>query len=72
MGVCSCPTLLDTAEYNRVLSEERTQAVVEFLAKNGITGERLIPIGKGFAELLNKEDPYSADNRRVRITTVTQ
>ena len=61
-----------SAEYNRVLSEKRAQAVVEFLAKNGITGERLMPIGKGFAELLNKEDPYSADNRRVRITTVAQ
>ena len=59
-----------SAEYNRVLSEKRAQAVTEFLTKSGITSERLIPIGKGFTELLNKEDPYSADNRRVRISTV--
>ena len=61
-----------SAEYNRALSDRRARAVAEFLAKNGIAADRLIPIGKGFAELLNKEAPYAPDNRRVRITTVTR
>ena len=59
-----------SAHYNQALSEKRAQAVAQFLTKNGIASERLLAVGKGFSDLLNKEDPHSADNRRVRIMTI--
>ena len=59
-----------TAQYNQALSERRAQSVTGFLAKQGVAAERLTPLGKGFSELLNKNDPLSPDNRRVRITTI--
>jgi outer membrane protein OmpA-like peptidoglycan-associated protein len=59
-----------SAQYNQALSEKRAQAVAQFLTKNGIASERLLAVGKGFSDLLNKEDPHSADNRRVRIMTI--
>jgi len=59
-----------SAQYNQALSEKRAQAVAQFLTKHGIASERLLAVGKGFSDLLNKEDPHSADNRRVRIMTI--
>ncbi len=58
--------------YNQVLSEKRAQAVASFLSQNGISPGRLLSVGKGFSELLNKDDPNSPKNRRVRITTIDQ
>ena len=59
-----------TAQYNQALSERRAQSVAGFLAQQGVAAERLKPLGKGFSELLNKNDPLSPDNRRVRISTI--
>ncbi len=59
-----------TAHYNQVLSEKRAQAVASFLSQEGIVSARLEAAGKGFSELLNKADPNSPENRRVRITTI--
>ena len=60
------------AQYNQLLSEKRAQGVVGFLIKQGIASGRLIAVGKGFDELLNKDDPNAAENRRVRISTLEQ
>jgi outer membrane protein OmpA-like peptidoglycan-associated protein len=59
-----------TAKYNDELSARRAQAVAEFLANQGVAATRLEAQGKGFAELLNKDRPDAAENRRVRIVTV--
>ncbi len=59
-----------TARYNDELSARRAQAVAEFLASHGVGAGRLEAQGKGFSELLNKERPDAAENRRVRIVTV--
>lgn len=61
-----------TAAYNQMLSAKRAQAVAGFLSQEGIEPGRLVPLGKGFSELLNKEEPNSPENRRVRITAVDQ
>jgi outer membrane protein OmpA-like peptidoglycan-associated protein len=56
-----------TVRYNDALSQRRAQAVVEFLSQNGVQTARLIPVGKGFSELLDANDPTAARNRRVRV-----
>ena len=58
-----------TAQYNQRLSEQRAQAVMRFLVAEGVQASRLSASGKGFAELLNANDPLAAENRRVRIKT---
>ncbi len=57
-------------DYNRKLSEQRAQAVAEFLAARGVKSARLAPVGKGASELANTADPYAAENRRVRIVNL--
>ncbi len=57
-------------DYNRKLSEQRAQAVSEFLAKQGVVAARLAPVGKGASELANTGDPFAAENRRVRIVNL--
>ncbi len=57
-------------DYNRKLSEQRAQAVAEFLAARGVKAARLAPVGKGASELANTADPYAAENRRVRIVNL--
>jgi outer membrane protein OmpA-like peptidoglycan-associated protein len=61
-----------SASYNQVLSEKRAQAIASFLSQKGVSPRRLVPVGKGFSELLNKDDPNSPENRRVRITAIDQ
>lgn len=56
-----------TVRYNDALSQRRAQAVAEFLSQNGVQTARLIPVGKGFSELLDPNDPTAARNRRVRV-----
>ena len=56
--------------YNLALSERRAKSVADFLARGGVSADRLVPAGKGYAELLNKGDPYSPENRRVRIVAI--
>ncbi len=57
-------------DYNRKLSEQRAQAVSEFLAARGVQSSRLAPVGKGASELANTADPFAAENRRVRIVNL--
>ncbi len=59
-----------TAAYNEALSARRAQAVAEFLQGKGIRTERLRTEGKGSSELLMKDQPEAAENRRVRIVAV--
>lgn len=58
------------AEYNRRLSEERAQRVMQFLVEHGVDPSRLIAVGYGEDMLLVTEDPEHADNRRVEITNI--
>lgn len=58
------------AEYNLKLSEERAQSVASYLTnKLGVLPERIQPVGKGSAELLNPTQPDAQENRRVTIVT---
>ena len=59
-----------SADYNHKLSEQRAQAVREFLISKGIVESRLIATGKGSSELANSEQPFAAENRRVRIVNL--
>lgn len=59
-----------TEEYNLRLSSRRAEAVVNYMAQQGVAKDRLTPLGKGATELLNIEKPDALENRRVRIATV--
>ncbi|MEY4712788.1 MAG: hypothetical protein RIS88_2238 [Pseudomonadota bacterium] len=59
-----------TAAYNDALSARRAQAVAEFLQFRGIPADRLRTEGKGFSELLLKDQPEAPENRRVRIVAI--
>ena len=61
-----------TAAYNEALSARRAQAVAEFLQSKGIAASRLQTEGKGFSELLLKDQPEAPENRRVRIVVIEQ
>lgn len=61
-----------TFEYNQNLSLKRANSVVEYLAQQGISADRLQPQGKGFSELLMPDKPLAMENRRVRITSQPQ
>ena len=58
------------AAYNKALSERRAQAVVVYLGRQGVAAERLQAVGMGFEALLLKDQPFAAENRRVRIVTL--
>jgi OmpA-OmpF porin, OOP family len=53
--------------YNQVLSEQRAQAVRQYLASKQVAPSRLQTVGKGETELLEAADGESAVNRRVRV-----
>lgn len=59
------------ADYNLKLSQARAQAVKQQLEKRGIDGSRLSALGKGDTELANSQDRFAAENRRVKIITMT-
>jgi flagellar motor protein MotB len=46
--------------------------VVQFLRSQGVLPQRLEAQGRGFQDLLNKDQPEAAENRRVRIVTLAQ
>ncbi|MGQ0701135.1 MAG: OmpA family protein [Panacagrimonas sp.] len=59
------------ADINTRLSQERAQAVVEYLvAQAGILPERLLAVGKGSKEPMNTKRVDAPENRRVTIVTV--
>jgi len=57
------------SSYNERLSQQRADVVVAFLSRNGVSSNRLSSKGFGSRDLLLKDSPTSALNRRVRITT---
>jgi OmpA-OmpF porin, OOP family len=60
------------AEHNLELSRSRAESVVSYLvAEHGIERQRLVPVGKGAAEPLNRGQPDAPENRRVTFVTMT-
>ena len=59
-----------SADYNLKLSQQRAQAVRDFLKAQGVDEARLMAAGKGSTELVNASEPFSAENRRVRIVNL--
>ena len=60
------------SEYNLKLSQLRAEAVKSYLEKKGVLDARMTPEGKGDKELINKDDKFAAENRRVQIVTMTK
>ncbi len=60
-----------TPEYNQSLSQMRADAVKKHLQRLGVKTDRLEALGMGDKDLANKEDKFAAENRRVRIVTLT-
>jgi outer membrane protein OmpA-like peptidoglycan-associated protein len=61
-----------SSERNLKLSQERAQSVREHLVSRlKVDPARLIALGKGDTEQLDKDHPAAAENRRVRIVTLT-
>jgi outer membrane protein OmpA-like peptidoglycan-associated protein len=60
------------AAYNQKLSEQRAQAVANYLVSRGVNGERLMVTGAGANHPIasNATDAGRAENRRVEITLV--
>ena len=57
-------------DYNQKLSEARAQAVRDFIKTKGVDQDRLVVEGKGATELANNDQPFAAENRRVRIVNL--
>lgn len=58
-----------TPSYNESLSQRRAHAVLDYLVARGVGHDRLIAEGKGMRELVDRDNPLSAANRRVRVVT---
>lgn len=60
------------ADANLDLSRSRAESVVAYLVnEHGIDRQRLLPVGKGAAEPMNKAQPDAPENRRVTFVTRT-
>ena len=60
-----------SAEYNKVLSQRRAEAVARYLREHhGVEAGRLEAVGRGEDELLNRVNPSAAENRRVEVRNV--
>jgi outer membrane protein OmpA-like peptidoglycan-associated protein len=57
-------------QYNLRLSQQRAEAVRQFLGAQGVDESRLLAAGKGSSQLAVTDQPYSALNRRVRIVNL--
>jgi len=58
--------------YNQALSERRAEAVKRFLTeRHGMNASRLVTAGYGKTNLKNSADPFSAENRRVRVVNMS-
>ena len=56
--------------YNLKLSQQRAEAVQQFLVHQGVAINRLMASGKGSTHLANAGNPLAAENRRVRIVNL--
>jgi outer membrane protein OmpA-like peptidoglycan-associated protein len=59
-----------SAEYNQRLSQQRAEAVRDYLKAQGVDAARLVASGKGSSEPAEPAQPLSAANRRVRIVNL--
>ena len=57
-------------DYNVKLSQQRADAVQQFLVSRGVAASRLVASGKGATQLANAANPLGAENRRVRIVNL--
>jgi OOP family OmpA-OmpF porin len=60
------------SDYNLKLSQARASAVKTYLEKQGVEASRLVAQGKGDTELVNPQDRFAAENRRVKVITLTR
>ena len=60
-----------TPETNRVLSEQRATALIDFLVSNGVDRSRLEAKGYGFDRPLPGRAPASPQNRRVEAKAIS-
>jgi outer membrane protein OmpA-like peptidoglycan-associated protein len=60
------------SDYNLKLSQARASAVKTYLEKQGVEPARLVAQGKGDTELVNPQDRFAAENRRVKVITLTR
>lgn len=58
------------ADYNQKLSQQRADAVRDYLVGQGVAGDRLVTAGKGATEPARPDAPFAAENRRVRIVNL--
>lgn len=59
-----------TPDFNQQLSQERAETVKDYLVRNHqIDRDRLVAIGKGDHEPIDRENPAAPENRRVTIVT---
>lgn len=56
-----------TAAANQKLSCDRALSAKAYLVGVGIHPDRLMTLGKGYRELLNRQNPTAAENRRVQF-----
>ena len=57
-----------TPERNMVLSQERAEAVRNYLVKEaGVSSDRLSAVGKGQSEPIDPNNPLAPENRRVKL-----
>jgi len=60
-----------SAERNLTLSEQRAQAVVDYLvSEKGINPQQLQSVGLGQSRPINRANPRAPENRRVEITNL--
>ena len=58
-------------QLNQRLSKERAESVMSYLVyKHAIDPGRLTAVGKGYNELLNKDNPLAPENRRVTLIRI--
>jgi len=58
-------------QLNKRLSKARAESVMSYLIyKHAIDPSRLTAIGKGYTELLNKDNPLAPENRRVTLIRI--
>ncbi len=57
-------------QLNQKLSQQRAERVRQALIQKGIAAGRLVAVGRASDDLLNKENPLAAENRRVKFVLI--